>query len=451
MNRLSIRARITLGSVLVAALLLAGAMFIVRAQVALVLADSDAALAAGDLASFAADIAADPEAEIDDPGTGVLVSVRSPDGELQVDTLPHEVHEAVERRDPADEVFRLTDDDDDERGFVVVGRVIDTSAGEWTLRAARSTSASELALRGLDRVLVIGGAALLIGFGAASWILATVALRPVTRMRRRAEGLGETLEGELPIGRADDELAALARTLNDLLARVRTSAAREKQMVSDAAHELRTPLAALSTQLELAHRDFGDAEALARDVRSAEASAGRLARLAGNLLELSRLEADESATSRVAEGRDLVTEFLGAIDRARLLALASSTEVGFDIETDGPDGRFRLDAASFGRLADNLLANAVSAASGGTVEARLTQDANGLTLVVSDDGPGMPEDFLPHAFERFTRPDAARTSTGGGSGLGLALVHAIASAAGGTAEVANTPTGFAATVRLPKM
>ncbi len=449
MRRLSIRARITLGSVLVAVVLLGGALLVVRAQMAQVLSASDTALAAGDLTSFVADILADPEVEVDDPGTGVLVSIRNPDGQVEVDSLPHDVREVVEAREPADAEFRMTDDED--RGFVVVGRRVETTAGTWMLWSARSTSASELAMEGLDRVLLVGGGLLLAGFAAASWVLATLALRPVTRMRIRAEGLGTELDGELPIGRADDELADLARTLNDLLARVRASSVREKQMVSDAAHELRTPLAALRTQLELAHRDFGDAEALERDVRSAESSATRLAGLAGNLLELSRLEADEGGTSRQASAEALVTEFLGAVDRARLIALATSTEVAFDVSVPVGDVRYRLDSASFGRLADNLLANAVTAAAGGTVEARLIQEGGSLTLAVSDDGPGMPPDFLPHAFERFSRPDVARTAQSGGSGLGLALVQAIASAAGGTAEVANTQGGFTATAHLPKM
>lgn len=449
MRRLSIRARITVGSVLVAVVLLGGALLVVRAQMAQVLSTSDTALAAGDLTSFVADILADPEVEVDDPGTGVLVSIRNPDGQVEVDSLPHDVREVVEAREPADAEFRMTDDED--RGFVVVGRRVETTAGAWMLWSARSTSASELAMEGLDRVLLVGGGLLLAGFAAASWVLATLALRPVTRMRVRAEGLGTELDGELPIGRADDELADLARTLNDLLARVRASSVREKQMVSDAAHELRTPLAALRTQLELAHRDFGDAEALERDVRSAESSATRLAGLAGNLLELSRLEADEGGVSRQASAETLVTEFLGAVDRARLIALASSTEVAFDVSVPVGDERYRLDSASFGRLADNLLANAVTAAAGGTVEARLIQEGGSLTLAVSDDGPGMPADFVPHAFERFSRPDVARTAHSGGSGLGLALVQAIASAAGGTAELANTPDGFTATAHLPKM
>jgi two-component system OmpR family sensor kinase len=446
---LSIRARITLGSVVVAAVLLAGALLVVRAQVATVLADSDVALAAGDLSAFESDITAHPDAEVDDPGTGVLVYVRGPDGAIQVDTLPHDVQGAVEHRVAADDEFRMTDDEG--RGFVVVGRTVETSQGEWMLWAARSTSASELAIGGLDRVFVVSGVVLLAGFGLASWLLATLSLRPVSRMRRRAESLGTGMDGDLPVGRADDELSALATTLNDLLGRVRSSTVREKQMVSDAAHELRTPLASLRTQLELAHDDAGDADALARHLTSAESSVERLGSLADNLLELSRLKAAEGTAPGHYDTAELVGELMRAIDRARMIGLATSTEVGFELSGIDESREYRLDPQAFGRIADNLLSNAVAASAGGSVEARLAQTATGIELSVADDGPGMPEDFIPHAFERFSRPDVARSSQSGGSGLGLALVHALVTAAGGTVRLHNTAPGFEAVVTLPNM
>lgn len=448
-RRLSIRARITFGSVLVAALLLLAALLIVRAQVDAVLADSDVTLARGDLTGFVSDITAHPDAEVDDPGTGVLVSVRDPEGEVQVDSLPHDVRDAVDRRQAGDQRFRMTDDEG--RGFVVVGRVVETSAGDWVLWSARSTSASELAIGGLDRVFVVSGAVLLVGFGLASWLLATLALRPVSRMRRRADTLGTAMDGDLPVGPADDELSALATTLNDLLGRVRASTLREKQMVSDAAHELRTPLASLRTQLELAHDDAGDAAALAAHLASAETSVERLSSLAGNLLELSRLEAAEGAPPRTSDTDELVRELMAAVDRARLTALATGAEIGFELADVEPGRRYALDAQAFGRVADNLLGNAVRASPHGSVEARLRQTDTALELVVVDDGPGMPDDFIPHAFERFSRPDVARASQSGGSGLGLALVHAVVDAAGGTVRLRNTTPGFEVVVAIPQM
>ncbi len=379
----------------------------------------------------------------------MLVYVRSPGGEVQVDTLPHDVIDVVGNRPATTEQFPFTDDEG--RDYIVVGREVPTSGGTWALWSVRSTSSSKLALEGFDRVLLVGGIVLLSGIGAASWLLATVTLRPVARMRRHAEALGTTLDGELPIGGARDELAALATTLNELLARVRASAAREKQMISDAAHELRTPLASLTTQLELAHGDAGDADALAQRLRGAETSAARLAALATNLLELNRLETDDRQPS-TSSSIELTTELMGAIDRARMLGLPRSVAVGFEVHGTEMTQQYGIDPRSFGQILDNLLVNAVNAVSAeGAVEVALVHGPAGLDLTVTDDGPGMPPEFLGKAFERFSRPDAGRSTSAGGSGLGLALVQAIAISAGGTVELRNRTPGFAVEVRLPKM
>jgi signal transduction histidine kinase len=445
-GRLSIRTRITLGSTAVAALLLIGALMIVRAQVATILFAADTTLAQSDLTSFEQDIAANAAETVDDPGTGVLAYVRDPEGTVEVNTLPHDVMEVIEGRAAGTEQFDFTDDEG--RTFVIVGRTVVTGAGTWALWAARSTSSSELALQGFDQILVVGGIALLAGFAISSWVLATVALRPVAAMRRKAEALEP--DGQLPVPRTRDELSDLAVTLNRFLAQAQASTLREKQMVSDAAHELRTPLAALKTQLELSHRDEGDAAALARQLRAAESSVDRLASLASNLLELSRLEAQEAGGNSGAA--ELIDEFTASVDRARTVAITRGITIDFDVAIDDEGARYGIDGQAFGRMAENLLSNALNAlAAGGTVTATLSQPRGALVLRVSDDGPGVPDDFIPVAFERFTRPDASRTTATGGSGLGLALVHALALGAGGTATLENTHPGLAVTVALPKM
>lgn len=448
--RLSIRARITLGSVVIAAVLFVVALAVVRVQVEGILIRADTTLAREDLASFENDILTSPDESVDAPGQGVLVFVRSPAGEVQADTLPDDVREAVESRTPADEEFVLGDDE--HRSFVVVGRLVTTAEGDWTLWAARNTAASGIALRGFDWVLALGGGILLIGFGIASWLLATAALRPVTRLRKEAELLGsDSSTGELPVGPARDEIAELATTLNQLISRVREGTEREKQMVSDAAHELRTPLAALKTQLELAHDSFGDASALAAEIGAAETSVERLSSLASNLLELSRL-GSTAATIRSSSWSELEAELLGSIDRARMIGTAKNADITFSIEGAAEPARYAVDATSFGRLCDNLLANAIAAiADNGIVAANLTADPSGLRLDVADDGPGMPSAFLAHAFDRFSRPDDSRSSSTGGSGLGLALVRAIAESAGGTATLRNRERGLIVTITIPKM
>jgi signal transduction histidine kinase len=239
--------------------------------------------------------------------------------------------------------------------------------------------------------------------------------------------------------------------LNDFLDRVHDGTLREKRMVSDAAHEIRTPLAALRTQLELAHDDFGDPAALEAEIIGAEQSVARLTALANDLLELSRLEAEPGETL-YATTPSLIDEAMGSIDRARMLAQPNAVEVSFALGDLDDAASYRIEPRSFARILDNLLTNAVNAVDkSGTVDLRLDLHGDDLEVAVSDNGPGIPESFLPRAFDRFTRPDDSRTTTAGGSGLGLALVRLIAETAGGIASLTNTGHGLTATVRLPKM
>jgi signal transduction histidine kinase len=410
---------------------------------------SDVTLATTDLASFQKDLQDNGGVHVDTPGAGILVLIREPDGRIAADTLPDEVREKVEHMRPTSTTFSAAEDGSP---YVVVARTVTTNQGKWGLWAARSTASSRLVLAKLDASLSIGGMIALLLFGGASWLLATFALRPVTAMRRRAESLSGTGEHErLPIGTARDELSALATTLNDFLDRVHDGTLREKRMVSDAAHEIRTPLAALRTQLELAHDDFGDPAALESEIIGAEQSVARLTALANDLLELSRLEA-EPGESQYATTASLVDEAMGSIDRARMLALPKDVDVSFALGDLDDAASYRLDPRSFARILDNLLTNAVNAVDkSGTVELGLELRGDDLEVTVSDNGPGIPESFLPRAFDRFTRPDDSRTTTAGGSGLGLALVRLIAETAGGVASLANTGHGLTATVRLPKM
>jgi signal transduction histidine kinase len=152
-----------------------------------------------------------------------------------------------------------------------------------------------------------------------------------------------------------------------------------------------------------------------------------------------------------ASSEELATELMGAVDRARTLGLARSIDISFEISGDSGHG-YRVSRTSFARVLDNLLVNAGNAVPDrGAVAVTLDEDAAGLRLIVSDTGPGMPEEFLPRAFERFSRPDVARSGASGGSGLGLALVHAIVVDAGGTVRLHNIPQDFRVEVRLPKM
>lgn len=461
---LSVRARIALGSVLVAVVMVTVAAFALHQQLEQIVHDSEVTLAEGDLASFAADIRANPTESPDQPAAGILVYVRAPDGSVPVDTTPRDIHEALQQDDDNDDDARRQSAQghvesngvsmvvtDERVRFTLVGETVSTADGDWQLWAARSGAGSDLTVAALDRVLLIGASLLVIVFGVTAWVLATAALRPVTRMRTTAETLGADSHDELlPVGPAEDELAELARTLNAFIVRTREGAAREREMVSAASHELRTPIAVMTTQLELAHRSFGDAEALERVIREAEGSLQRLSLLASNLLELSRLDASPTGGQR-STAEALESELMESVDRGRLLH-PSGPSIEFEVTLVDASATVDLSTTAFSRILDNLLANAVAATpETGRVLLELRQSGLEVALTVSDTGPGFPSAFVPHAFERFSRPDAARDSASGGSGLGLALVDAIARAAGGAARIAagHTP-GAAVTVTLPQ-
>ncbi|MBK4346987.1 sensor histidine kinase [Lacisediminihabitans changchengi] len=447
-KRLSIRWRITLGSVAFAILLFGATLVVVRLEISSILMSSNQSLAAGDLTSFAAEIRNNPDGLVDDSAKGSLVYIRNPQGRVELDTMPHDIRETLEHRLGGNEDFVAAGEGSD---FVLVGKTVTTPEGTWSLWAARSEAASQFAMERLDHGLIVGAGALVILFGAASWLLASAALRPVSRMRMQAENLSAT-EGavDLPLGEANDEIAALAATLNAFLERVRRSNTREKQMVSDAAHELRTPLAALKTQLELAHRDFADPAALPAQIVTAQRSVDRLSSLASNLLALSRTESAE-AKLEPTSADELVSEAMEGVDRTRLLALAKGIDVSFSAVTREPAAMFPISAGDFGRIVDNLAGNAIAAAGdSGAIEITLTQTDDTLALSIADDGPGMPDPFIPRAFDRFSRADASRTGDGG-AGLGLALVKAIVDAAGGTVTLTNAHPGLIAEVRLPNM
>jgi two-component system OmpR family sensor kinase len=445
-RRLSIRWRITIGSVTVAALLLTGAAVAFRMQIEQVQINADKKLLYDATTPYLTEIKAHPS-QIDPPGGEQHLAVIDPSGRSVVSNLPDALSDRV------GDLTRLGDGSHfiSEAGanYLVVVRTVAREDGDWHVVATRDERLTAAVMTNVTNVLVIGAALLLTGFGIASWLLTTAALRPVTQMRQRADTLRITDSAEpLPVGPADDELAALAVTLNAFISSVRDTAAREKQMVSDASHELRTPIAALKAHLELAHLSEGNAEALKADLERAEDAVDRLARLATNLLVLSALEAGAEVESATWDA--LVIEFGDASDRARLLALEKNTTIEFDVVDRGDDTTYRVSTTNFGRVIDNLVSNALrSVPVAGVVHVQLAQEPGFIRFTVDDSGPGMPEDFIAIAFDRFTRPDTQRGDALGGSGLGLSIVAAIAAAGGGDVRLENRPGGgFRVTVTI---
>ncbi|HEY0259693.1 MAG TPA: HAMP domain-containing sensor histidine kinase [Lacisediminihabitans sp.] len=456
LRRLSIRWRITLGTLGIAAVLSAAAVVVFRAQVDHILSSTTSTLLSHDAAPYVAEILASPSDPIEEPGRGQLVAVVDPQRSVVETSLPRSLRwRTGELLALGDGVHSVVGGDDVYR---VLKETVMTDAGEWDILTARNQDSSILSLRRITQALVWSAVVLVAGFGTASWLLTGAALRPVTRMRRQAEALvAERSTEPLPLGEATDELSDLARTLNEFIDQLRQSVDRERQLVSDASHELRTPLAILMTQLELAHLSSGDAAALEAEIDAAQSSVARLSAIATGLLELSQIEARPPESG--STGSELSAELVAAVDRARMLAVARDITVDFDIIGEPGDASYLIAAGNFGRLVDNLTTNAIAAlGEAGTVRIVLRHSAEDLLLTVVDSGPGMPEDFLPVAFDRFSRPDEARANHAAGSGLGLAIVHAMVTAAGGRVDLANaagldaagiTAAGLTVEVRLP--
>lgn len=447
-RRRSIRWRITIGSVLVGAVLLTGAALVFRQQIEQAQINSDKKLLYGATTPYIAQIENHPT-QIDKPAGEQRLVVLNPAGVSVASNLPDALTgqlSALRRLGSGSHFVTLSGTE-----YLVIVRVVTTAEGKWRIVATRDQqTTTAIVLASLTNILIVGGVILLVGFGLASWLLTTAALRPVTVMRRRAESLQAIGSSELlPVGPARDELSALAITLNTFLARVRTAAAREQQMVSDASHELRTPIAVLLAHLELARRRKGDPVVLEEDLTAAAESAKRLARLATNLLTLSALEAGQPI--QYSSWSELVDEFGAASDRARLLSLDKFLDVDFQVDGDAQEGTFPISVSNFAQIIDNLIGNAIQAIPrSATIQGKLSQTAEQLTLTVADTGPGMPADFIAVATDRFTRPDEHR-GNGTGAGLGLAIVGTIVTHSGGSIHLENrVEGGLSVTVKVPR-
>lgn len=438
LSRLSIRVRITVGTFLLAAAFFSGAAILVHRQVESVLDDASVAVLRSDTSPYRVALRDEPGDQLDSPGEDELIAVVDGSGTVQLSSLPRSLMARFSAIDLAsDDPQMITAAG---HSYLVLVTHEKTATGTWSVIAARTEAASRLVLDTLTRGLIIGLVVLTLLFTLASWLLTGAALRPITALRRSADELAASGEpGLLPVPGSKDEVHDLATTLNTLIGDLRDSADRERQLVSDASHELRTPLAILQSQLELMRG--GEAANLDDDIVSALGATHRMSNLVTELLELSRVEAMASTGS--SDLPTLEAELADAVDRARFGARA--TPVTVDFASSGSGERYAMGAHEFGRIVDNLVGNAVKAGSA-TVTATLEATAERATLTVVDDGPGIPAEFIPRAFDRFSQPDDGRE---GGTGLGLAIVAAIVAASGGSVTLENGTPGARAIVIIP--
>jgi two-component system, OmpR family, sensor kinase len=330
---------------------------------------------------------------------------------------------------------------------------VDTPVGAARLRAIRASAGdgapvvvvvgetlarTDSSLDRLSELLLIAGPLALLLATYAGYQVARAALRPVERMRARAEQITEHDTAErLPVPVTSDEIEALGHTLNELLDRLDAALARERRLLSDASHELRTPLSVLRTEVQLALRGERDARELRGALESVGHETERLSRLADDLLVLAR--SDQGRLPIRGAPLDAVELLEAAARRAEAAAGAAGRKVV--AERHGEDGALAFaDPDRAAQALDNLVANALAYGRG---EVRLSaREVEGqVELHVADQGDGFPPELLERAFDRFSRGDPGRS--GEGTGLGLAIVAAIARAHGGGAGARNRAGGGA--------
>ncbi len=330
---------------------------------------------------------------------------------------------------------------------VLLGQAADGPDGPAAVYVAAPLSGLDASSAALRSQLLRWTPVLLALCAALMWIVTGRALRPVDVLRAEVDAIGPgELSRRVTEPAVGDEVGRLAVTMNAMLGRVEEAAVRQERFVSDASHELRSPLAALRTRLEVALRNPERADWPAVG-RAALEQGARMERLVADLLALARTGEGAGRDDAGWTGVDLGDVVMDAVADARA---AGTGGVRIDVSAVA-GGLVRGDAEQLRRLVENLLSNAVRHAAT-TVAVTVQSAGGGVVVAVDDDGAGIPEADRARVFERFVRLDESRARTDGGAGLGLSIVAEIARRHGGavSARQAEHLGGASLVVVLPE-
>lgn len=346
-------------------------------------------------------------------------------------------------------------------GTVRTSLRVPTQMGEFTLVALTPVTIIDESVTTVKRALLLAVPSLVLLVGMIAWNTTARALRPVRTMTTRVDEIsGSNLHERVPVPSTDDEITDLARTMNAMLERLEDSATRQRRFVSDASHELRSPVAAIRTELEVAllHPDGTEWEEVARGVLAEDE---RLERVVADLLTLAR--SDEQAAARSDAARAAAATVVGPVVDAEA---RRSRRVPVEVREGGvavapgpvpladrvptPTGPppaagtlcVAMPTHELERVLRHLLDNAARHASTQVVVGVRAGDGT-VVVAVDDDGPGVAPEDRDRIFERFGRLDEARSRDAGGAGLGLAVVARLVGSAGGSVEVGDSPLGGA--------
>lgn len=329
-----------------------------------------------------------------------------------------------------------------------VTRILAVAVGEGDQRAVVMVGGSlqdrKDQLLQLAATLAIGGPIALVLISWAGWLLAGAALRPMERMRQKAAAISTSDQvRRLPVPDRDDEVARLGTTLNEMLDRIQSAFDRERRLLNNAAHELRTPLAILKGEVDLALSKARTTDQLSAALASVSEETDHIVALAEDLLVLARLNGGDPRVFPVETSLPELLQRAGDRHSARARARGIRLEV-LPCQISAP-----LDPVRLRQAVDNLVDNALRyTPREGVVRIFADRIEDEIRIVVEDTGSGFPEAFLEHAFEPFTR--ARPNGEDSGTGLGLTIVRAISEGHGGSAVAENHPRGGArVTLTLP--
>jgi signal transduction histidine kinase len=436
----SVRFRATLGATVVVGV----ALLVASVALVLILRRSlteDVRLAASLRAQAVADLLESGATDLRlGGGDDEFVQVLAPDGRV-VAASPNAAGSPPLVRPAPGEGVRVDAPFEDDP-FLAVAEIAAVPAGTFTVVAARTLDAVEESTQTLIVLLALGLPLLLVVVALVTSRVVGRALAPVEAIRANVDDISTTeLHRRVPVPQSGDEISRLAATMNRMLDRLQRGRDRQRRFVSDAAHELRSPVATIRqhSELALAHPEKVPPAELARTVLDEDL---RLQRLVEDLLLLARL--DEGVGEERPQHVDLDDIVLAEVDRVRQAD-------GARIDAGGlSGGRVEGDLRQLTRLVGNLLENAARHARS-KVAVALQEDDGEVVLRVDDDGPGIPLEDRARIFERFVRLDEARDRDSGGTGLGLAIVAEVAALHGGSSRALESPMGGARfEVRFPR-
>lgn len=288
---------------------------------------------------------------------------------------------------------------------------------------------------------------LVAGSAVSSYALAGRVLQPVRRITAAARDLSENnLDRRLNLDLPPDELGNLAATFDAMLGRLHAAFAAQRHFTADAAHELRGPLTALRSEVEVTLRRTRDATGYREALSTVLGETERLSRVVDQLLLLAR--SDAGALRPALEELDAFDYLEEVAERWRALAARSGVTIAVDLPADE---RIFVDPDLMRRALDNLLGNAIRySPPGGAITMTTSFDPLSWRLSVADDGPGVEAAVRSRLFQRFARPDPSRSRDTGGAGLGLAIAAAIVQAHGGTLSLQDSERGALFVMELPR-